>query len=74
MKYIYLLRHIHTFSDGSESIKLIGAYSSKKQVQSAIERAKILPGFRELAEGFEFETDKYCINEDNWTEGFVTLD
>lgn len=72
MKHVYLLRHVHEFDDGSESIKLIGVYSSPKNVKAAMERAKILPGFKEYIEGFE--VDKYAINEDNWTEGFVTFD
>ena len=32
---IYLLHHINEFEDGSEDIKLLGVFSSKKKAQDA---------------------------------------
>jgi hypothetical protein len=66
---VVLLWHIHKFNDGSESIKLIGVYSSKSQAEAALERVRTQPGFRDHPAGFEI--DSYAVDEDHWTEGFT---
>jgi hypothetical protein len=50
---VTLLWHIHEFEDGSESIKLIGVYSSKAHAEAALERVRAQPGFRDHPAGFE---------------------
>jgi hypothetical protein len=47
---------------------LIGVYSDRDKAEAAVERAKLLPGFREHPE--TFVVDPYTLNEDHWTEGF----
>jgi hypothetical protein len=70
MDRVFLLHHVHEFSDGSESVKLIGAYSSRANAEAAIRRLAMQPGFSELPAGFTI--DEYHIDQDNWVEGFVT--
>jgi hypothetical protein len=41
--YVYVLSHIHEFSDGEEDTKLIGIYSSPKAAEEARQRAVPLP-------------------------------
>ena len=49
---LYVLRHVHTFDDGSQDVKLIGVYSSRKRAKQAVSRVKEEPGFRDAVEGF----------------------
>jgi len=68
---VFLVQHVHIHEDGEEDIKLIGVYSSRASAEQAIERLKQQPGFRDTPEGFVL--DQYTLDEDNWTEGFVTI-
>ncbi len=71
MKSVFILHHSYESSiTGGEETKLIGAYSSKENAQKAIERLSKQPGFKDLPE--HFSIDEYIIDQDNWTEGFVT--
>lgn len=70
MARIYLVYHSYDLN-GCEETKLIGAYSSQELANTAIERASQLPGFKIFPEAFEVVAQK--IDEDHWTEGFVTL-
>jgi hypothetical protein len=69
MTDVYLLWHIHDLGD-EEDWKFIGVYSSPEEVDAARERVSRLPGFRETPERFRVE--KVALNEDQWTEGFIT--
>ena len=62
---------VHTFDGAEEDVKMIGVYSSPEQAQSAIERLKSQLGFADTPEGFEI--DLYILDEDQWTEGYVTV-
>jgi hypothetical protein len=68
---VFLLWHVHAFDDGEEDEKLIGVYSSREEAEAAIERVKGQPGFVDAPEGFGI--DPYMVNEDHWTEGYVTV-
>ena len=57
--------------DGEEDPKLIGVYSSRASAEKAVERLRLRPGFRDRPEGFTI--DLYRLDEDHWTEGFVTI-
>lgn len=70
-KTVYLLWHAHELSGQEDDEKLIGVYSSEKEACLAIERVDNQPGFKEHPEGFQICS--YEINQDNWTEGFVTV-
>ncbi len=68
---VFLVQHVHIHNDGAETVKLIGIYTSRANAEQAIERLKQQPGFRDVPEGFVL--DQYTLDEDNWTEGFVTV-
>ena len=70
MSSVFLVQHLHEFADGSESVKIIGVYSSRDLAQAAIGRAARLDGFKDLLTGFSI--DEYILDEDNWTSGFFT--
>jgi len=65
-----VVEHLHVLEDGEESMKLIGVYSSQEAAQRAVDRLKLQPGFRDTPEGFSI--DPYSLDEDNWTDGYVT--
>ena len=54
-----------------DNVKIIGVYSEDSRVQAAIARARLREGFREEPDCFM--SDRYTLDEDNWTEGFVTI-
>jgi len=68
---VFVLHHVHTFDSGEEDVKMLGVYSSLEQAEAAIERLKAKPGFSDTPEGFI--VDRYVMNEDCWTEGYVTV-
>jgi hypothetical protein len=65
-----LLWHVNVLPGGREDEKLIGVYSSPESAERARQRSVSLPGFRDAPDGFH--VDCYTLNEDHWTEGFVT--
>jgi hypothetical protein len=69
MKNVYILQHIVPRAPESENVKVIGIYSSEQKAAEAIKRLKSKPGFATVKEGFHI--DKYELNKDHWTEGFV---
>ena len=68
---VYLLWHVHELDADQDDVKLIGAYSSEENGNRAADRAKLLPGFRDLPEGLLLEA--YTLDEDHWREGYVTI-
>ena len=70
MTDIFALHHVHQLRDG-EDTKLIGVYSTRQQADDAIDRLSTQPGFRDHTDGFH--VDRYTLNEDHWTEGFVAV-
>lgn len=71
MESVFLLWHVHEIPDQDDDEKLIGVYRTEADAQAAIIRLKEQPGFSETSEGFLI--DKYQLNQDHWTEGFVTI-
>ena len=69
MSDVYLLWHIHDLGD-EEDWKFIGVYSSPEQVAAARARVGALPGFRDTP--VQFRVEQVAVDEDLWTEGFVT--
>ena len=67
----FLLAHVHELTPDQEDIKIIGIYSSEALARAAEARAKLLPGFKRVPEGFQISA--YTMDEDNWREGFVTM-
>ena len=71
MKSVFVVEHSYESSiSGQAEIKLIGVYSSKEQAEKAIEKSSGQPGFKDLLEYFNI--DEYVIDQDHWTEGFLT--
>lgn len=59
------------FDDGYDDFKIIGVYSSSETAQDGINRARKLAGFQEEPDCFIIDT--YTLDEDNWTDGFVSI-
>lgn len=70
MNTVFLVQHLYDL-ENNEEVKFVGVYSSLEKAQQAIERLRLLPGFMEKPEGFNI--DEYTLNQDHWTEGFVTI-
>jgi hypothetical protein len=68
---IFLVQHVHTLEDEEEDVKIIGIYSTQDTARKAVERLRLQPGFRESPD--DFSVDRYILNMDHWTEGFVTV-
>ena len=82
MKTVFLVQHLHIQPDESEDIKIIGIYTSSEAALEAIERAKILTGFADYPQLINplkdeeengFYIDEYSLDEDHWTDGYVTV-
>ena len=69
MDVVYLLWHVHEAPDQGEDAKVIGVYRAEDDARAAIERLRSKPGFRHFPQGFTVE--RYEVNKDCWTEGFV---
>lgn len=54
-----------------DDVKLIGVYSDEQAVAAAIARARVREGFRDEPDCFM--SSAYTIDEDHWTDGFVTI-
>lgn len=52
-------------------VKVVGIYSSRELAEEAQARTRLLPGFSEEPDGFTI--DRYEIDKDHWTRGFVRL-
>jgi hypothetical protein len=70
LKSVFLVHHVHEFGDGSESVKLIGVFSTRQYALAAVARASRLEGFRDVVDGFSI--DEYVVDEDNWRSGYFT--
>lgn len=57
--------------DGYDDFKIIGIYSSLEAAHDGINRARKLPGFQDEPDCFGI--DAYTLDEDNWDDGFTTL-
>jgi homoserine kinase type II len=67
----YLLQHVRADDEYGDHAKTIGIYSSPEAAKAAIERLKDQPGFRDNPKGFHI--DRYPLDKDHWSEGFVDL-
>jgi hypothetical protein len=64
--------HTGPAEEGDDNAKLLGVYSTEELALARIERARLLPGFADLPEGFEVVG--YKLDKDEWLEGFTILD
>lgn len=70
MQTVFLLQHAHRTDDDEEDIKIIGIYDCRQSAEHAIDRMRSRPGFLDHPDGFHI--DEYRINQDHWSEGFVS--
>lgn len=70
---VFVLHHVHVLDEETddEDVKLIGVYSTREKAEQAVERMNEQPGFRDTLDGFHI--DRYRLDDDNWTEGFITV-
>jgi hypothetical protein len=67
---VYVVQHVLELPDDAEEIKMIGVYSSELDAQRAVERLRLVEGFRNYPDGFS--VDRYELNKDHWTEGYIS--
>lgn len=74
---VYLLQHSYKYEicEGvkTDETKIIGIYSTEEKAQEAKEQFKIKKGFDRFPEDC-FYIDEYKLDQDNWTDGFITWD
>jgi hypothetical protein len=68
---VFVLQHVHVINDDEEDIKLIGVYSTRERAEQAVARLRRQQGFSNTPEGFSI--DEYPVDQDHWTEGYVTV-
>jgi hypothetical protein len=66
---VYVLWHLRK-EDDDEPL-LIGVYRKEEDAKEAIERLSKRPGFVTVKNGFKY--DKYEINRDYWSDGYVLI-
>jgi hypothetical protein len=71
MGAVFLLWHSHDLGNGETDDKLIGVCSSEAEAAAARIRKLQYDGFRDAPDGFLIE--KYELNRDQWSEGYVTV-
>jgi hypothetical protein len=80
MKDVYLLQHVHDVDDGAEEVNVIGIDDTGDSALAAVERVMSQPGFcdypdfvipRGSSQESGFNLDRYPLNQDHWSEGFV---
>ena len=52
-------------------MKLIGVYGSQEKAQEAVDRLRLVEGFRDHPNGFSI--DRYIVDQDHWAAGFATF-
>ena len=70
MNKVFVVQHVHKLDD-EEDVKLIGVYRSAESVKAAAARLSLQSGFKDSPNGFS--VDPYELDQDNWTEGFITV-
>jgi hypothetical protein len=82
MQSVFIVQHLHLDPSNSENIKLIGVYRSLEAAHAAIDRLSIQPGFCNYPRLLNplidqdisgFYVDEYQLDQDQWTEGFISL-
>lgn len=71
MSTVFVLHHVRKDDEFGDDAKLVGVYSSAASAEAAKERLLAQPGFRAHPVGFQ--VSEYALDEDQWTEGFVTM-
>ena len=67
---VFVVQHASAPADGREDVKMIGVYTSQEFAEAAVGRLRARPGFCETPHGFS--VDRYELDADHWTDGFVS--
>jgi hypothetical protein len=54
-----------------DDLKILGVYRTEASAEDRVVRARSLPGFRDEPDCFL--VDQYTLDQDRWTDGFVTV-
>jgi hypothetical protein len=82
MARVFLLQHLHILDDDEENVKTLGIYSTREAAVAAVDRFRLLPGFRDISHFADhnspgpadgFNVDEYELDQDNWADGYVTV-
>ena len=82
MESVFIVQHLHILPNDEKDVKLIGAYRSRSSALAAIERLRTQPGFSDFSKLVDpnidqdehgFYIGEFQLDQDNWSEGFVTL-
>lgn len=65
---VYILWHGDDLDEGPDA-KLLGVYSTEEAATARIERAKLLPGFRDHPDAFA--VSRYQLDRDELIEGYI---
>lgn len=68
---VWVVQHVAREDSDDEDVKFIGVYSSEGNAEKAVQRLRSQPGFRD--DPTSFHIDEYHLDQDHWTEGFVTV-
>jgi hypothetical protein len=71
MKTVFMLWHVHPL-DTEEHENLVGIYSTQTYAEGAADRLRNTLAFANCKDGFQIHQQE--LNNDHWTEGFVTVD
>lgn len=71
MDTVYVLQHVRSDDEFGDDAKLLGVYRSREAAATAITRLLNQPGFRDHQA--RFQIDAYTLDQDHWSEGFVTV-
>lgn len=81
MKSVVIVQHLHTLPQGEDDVKMIGVYATREDALEATRPLATQPGFRELADVFDYSTenmqgfhiDEYEIGKNHGQEGHDTV-
>ena len=70
MSSVFIVHHTYEWC-GRDETKLIGAYATQAEAESAVSRVHDQPGFRDSPGGFSVE--EHELGKDSWAEGFSII-
>jgi len=68
---VFVVQHSRQGSNDREDVKLIGVYGSQEKAQEAVDRLRLVEGFRDHPNSFSI--DRYTVDQDQWADGFSTV-
>ncbi|MDO4302265.1 MAG: hypothetical protein Q4D26_12885 [Clostridia bacterium] len=74
-RFVYILQHSYEYGEnlGHTKSELLGVFSTKLQVQRALEKCFTLPEFKDYPIEC-FSINKYKVDKGEWIKGFVEIE